>query len=545
MLINLIKARSHYVFTALAVFFVGCSSNSYQQLEQASSPLSAISTHSAAEQANAETIDLGFIEAPVFSRKTVPVIDLWERMRIGFSLDINIHNQRIQEQRNWYANNQNYLNRVSARANRYLYHVIEAIDKRGMPLELALLPIVESAYDPFAYSHGRASGMWQFIPATGKRFKLSQNWWYDGRRDVVASTDAALDYLSYLYQRFDGDWLLALAAYNSGGGNVSNAIKQNLAKHRPTDFWSLDLPKETRAYVPKLIALAQLVADPEHYNVSFSPLSNRPYFTQVNIESQIDLAQAAELADISLEELYLLNPGYNQWATSPDGPHLLNVPTQNAAAFQTNLAKLAPEKRISWVRYSIKSGDTLSTIAHRYRTTTKALSQINQLNNHRIRTGDVLFIPVASKGSEHYVYSSSQRLLAKQQRPATLGKTKQIHKVRAGDSFWELSRRYGVGMRELARWNGMGTTDKLRLGQKLVVWTKPQVVASNTSPALNREIIRQVGYRVRQGDSLARIAQKFNVSIANIENWNGINRKKYLQPGQSLKLYVDITRASL
>lgn len=489
--------------------------------------------------------ELIFFDVPQYTKKPVPIIDLWARMRSGFTLDIDIHNKRIRAQRNWYANNQRYIERVTNRANRYLYHVIDAIEERGMPLELALLPVVESAYDPFAYSHGRASGMWQFIPATGKRFNLPQNWWYDGRRDVVASTTAALDYLSYLHERFDGDWLLALAAYNSGGGNVRNAIKKNLKNNKPTDFWSLDLPQETRDYVPKLIALAQLIADPESYGISLTPLPNLPYFAQVEIGSQIDLAQAAELANIHLDELYLLNPGYNQWATSPDGPHRLNVPMSNAVEFQVNLAKLPPENRVSWIRYQIKSGDTLSTIAQHHRTTTKTLSQINQLKNNHIRAGNVLFIPVASKGSEHYALSAAQRLLAKQERPAARGKTKQVHTVRAGDSFWDLSRKYGAGMREIARWNGMGTTDKLRVGQKLVIWQKPQLTASSASPTADREIIRQVGYRVRQGDSLARIAQKFNVSIASIESWNGISRHKYLQPGQSLKLYVDITRASL
>lgn len=543
-------------FFCAAVFIVGITGCSSSQFQQATSPQNdqlAAEEHTAGDSVGPDTAAPASLRAaepeplsiPQLTKKPLPVTDVWQRARKGFSLNIDYENKRVQAQRRWYAGHQEYLNRVSKRAERYLYHVVDAIEQRDMPLELALLPIVESAYDPFAYSHGRASGMWQFIPGTGKRFGLEQNWWYDGRRDIVASTRAALDYLSYLERRFDGNWLLALAAYNSGEGNVRKAVKRNRAKQRPTDFWSLDLPKETRAYVPKLIALAQIVAKPAQYGVTLPPIGNRPYFAQVEVGSQVDLAQAAELAAISLNELYLLNPGYNQWATAPDGPHRLNVPVANAAQFQANLANLPPEKRISWIRYKIKRGDSLSTIARRHRTTAKALRQVNQLRNNNIRAGNVLFIPVASKGSEHYALSASQRLLAKQQAPAKQGKSKLVHRVRSGDSFWELSRRYGVGMRELARWNGMGTTDRLRIGQKLVIWTKPAVVATTAAPAINREIIRQVGYRVRPGDSLARIAQKFNVSIANIEAWNGINRKKYLQPGQSLTLYVDITRASL
>lgn len=547
MLTNIIKVKTSFVLMLLMFFLSGCSSqlSLYKpstNSQTAKAPVAPSPSHSSRA---VTTVELATIPLPEVTKKPVPVIDLWQRIRNGFQLDLSEDNRRIQAQRNWYARHQDYLDRVAKRAERYLHNVVEEIENRDMPLELALLPIVESAFDPFAYSHGRASGMWQFIPGTGKRYGLAQNWWYDGRRDVVASTRAALDYLSDLHKQFKGDWMLALAAYNSGGGNVRKAIRQNRRKHKPTDFWSLDLPRETRAYVPKLIALAQLVESPTKYNISLNPIPNKPYFAQVDVHSQIDLAQAAELAGISLDELYLLNPGFNQWATAPDGPHRLNVPVANASLFQENLTQMPAGERIQWERYKIRSGDSLIRIANRYHTTAASLRKVNNLRSNRIRAGDVLFIPVASKGSEHYALSASQRLKAKQQAPGKTGKTKIVHVTRSGDSFWKLSRRYGVGMRELARWNGMGTTDRLRIGQKLVIWTKPQQVATSASPAADRKIIRQVGYRVRSGDSLARIAQKFNVSIAQIESWNGINRQKYLQPGQSLKLYVDITRASL
>jgi len=469
-----------------------------------------------------------------------PIDDVWVRLRNNFSLDLDIDNKAIRQQRNWYAKHPEYFERVARRAERYLYYVAHAIEAQGLPAELALLPIVESAYDPFAYSHGRASGMWQFIPATGKGFGLEQNWWYDGRRDVVKSTDAALKYLSQLHKRFDDDWLLALAAYNSGGGNVNKAIRKNRKRGKATDFWSLQLPKETQAYVPKMIALAQILNDPERYGVKFPVIADQPYFATVDVGSQIDLAQAADLAGIELDELYLLNPGFNQWATSPDGPHQLNVPVDKADSFALKLAELPKEKRINWVRYIIKSGDTLSTIAARYRTTSKALRQINDIRGNNIRAGKPLFVPVASKGSEQYVLSATERLKSKQNRTSLSGRVKQIHIAQAGDSFWKIARRYGVNTRDVARWNNLGTTDTLRVGQKLVIWNKAKQTASSS-----RQVIRKVGYQVRSGDSLARIAQKFNIKISDIESWNGINRKKYLQPGQSLKLYVDITRASL
>lgn len=538
-----ISVRSVFV-SVLSIAISGCAMTQITQPSAQTPDKVLASAELAVNSTNTQAVSIESIAVPDLAKKPVPVIDLWQRTLSGFQLETDIENRRIKVQRDWYAGHQEYLNRVSARAERYLFHVVESLENRGMPTELALLPIVESAFDPFAYSHGRASGMWQFIPGTGRRFGLAQNWWYDGRRDVVASTQAALDYLDYLHKEFDGDWLLALAAYNSGEGNVRKAVRKNKSKGKALDFWSLDLPKETRAYVPKLIALAQLLEQPDKYGINFPAIANRPYFAQVATESQIDLAQAATLADISLEELYQLNPGFNQWATAPDGPHRLSVPWEKASLFASNLAALPAENRVKWIRYTIRRGDSLSTIALRHRTTAKALRQINQLSGNTIRAGKVLFIPVASQGAEHYALSATQRLLAKQQAPGSKGLNKQVHIVKSGDSFWELSRRYGVGMRELARWNSMGTTDRLKIGQKLVIWTKPSVVASAT-PAATREIIRQVGYRVRPGDSLARIAQKFNVSIANIEAWNGINRSKYLQPGQSLTLYVDVTRASL
>ena len=528
--------RSSIKFWVLAATLLVVSSCAYNTLPQNSS--AQVETQPAAPTVQPVTIaPIADVDIPP---KALPDEDLWQRARGNFQLDLSNNSRRTQVQRNWYASHQDYLDRVSTRSERYLFHVVSELEKRDMPGELALLPIVESAFDPFAYSHGRASGMWQFIPGTGKRFGLKQNWWYDGRRDIVESTRAALDYLQYLHKRFDNDWLLALAAYNSGEGNVGKAIRKNKKRGRNTDFWSLSLPKETRAYVPKLIALAQILDAPEQYKAHFKPVSNTPYFTQVDIGSQLDLAQAAELAEISLDELYLLNPGFNQWSTPPGGPHRISVPIDQAEVFTDALAALPKDQRISWIRYKIKRGDSLSTIANKHHTTPAALRKINNLKNNRIVANKVLFIPVASRGADHYVLSAAQRLQNKQNRVASSGKVKSIHVTRSGDSFWTISRKFKVGMRQLASWNGMAPTDPLPIGKKLVIWSKPAKQAGNS-----RTIIRNVGYKVKRGDSLARIASRFNVSINDIVSWNGLDRNKYLQPGQSLKLYVDVTRASL
>ncbi|MFD2228647.1 lytic transglycosylase [Alkalimarinus sediminis] len=472
--------------------------------------------------------------------------DLWVRMRSGFALDLDIDNPRFNSQFNWYKKHQRYIDRTTARSSRYLYHIVQETEKRGMPLELALLPIVESAFDPFAYSHGRASGIWQFIPGTGKAFGLKQDWWYDGRRDIVASTDAALTYLQALANRFDGDWLLALAAYNSGGGTVSKAIRYNKKRGLDTDFWSLKLPKETRAYVPKLLAISKLIKEPEKHGITLQSLPNEPYFDIVKVGSQIDLAQAADMADITVEELYLLNPGFNRWATSPLGPHRLLIPTTNSDKFKTALAELPSSKRVSWQRYTVKSGDSLIRIANKFNTTPSVIRQTNNLRSNMIRQGQKLLIPVATKGNDYYAFSSDNRI-EKKQNVAPRGKStsKIEYTVRSGDTLWDISRKYNVGVRSLAKWNSMAPTDPLKPGKKLVIWTKaaPSTVTSRYTPP-SRSNIRKVGYRVRKGDSLARIAGKFNVTVKQIVTWNNIDPNKYLKPGQKLKLHVDVTNGS-
>ncbi len=463
--------------------------------------------------------------------------DMWHEIRSGFEFDNSLDNSRIQAQLNWYKRHPKYLDRVSDRASRYMHFVMEEIKARGMPTEFALLPIVESAFDPFAYSHGRASGMWQFIPSTGRLYGMKQDWWYDGRRDILASTKGALNFLSDQYKRFN-DWDLALAAYNSGPGNVSKAIRYNKKRGRPTDFWALKLPKETQAYVPKMYALAKLVKDPEVFGIQLKEMSKDPYFEVVDVGSQIDLAQAARLANIELNELYLLNPGFNQWATSPDGPHHLLIPIENAQQFREELAAIPENERLTWERYKIASGDSLITIAKKFHTTVDVIRDVNNIRGSTIRAGKTLLIPVASKGIHNYELSAANRLAKRQNIKPSTQREKITYYVKSGDTLWDLARKYNVSVRALAKWNGMAPRDTLKKGQKLVIWQRADQVA--TAPE-NRSIIRKIGYKVRSGDSLYKIANKFNTSVAQIKKWNVIEQK-YLQPGQHLTLYVDVTR---
>ena len=465
--------------------------------------------------------------------------DIWQHIRKQLTFDVP-DNKRIRAQRNWYVKHPNYLDRVAKRAEPFLHYIVQELEANDMPIEMALLPIVESAFDPFAYSHGRASGMWQFVPETGKRFGMKQNWWYDGRRDVVASTQGAIKYLKYLHKFFDGDWMLALAAYNSGEGRVRRAVKNNARKNLPTDFWSLSLPKETRAYVPKLLALAEIVKDPERFNIKLYEIDNHPVIETVDIGSQLDLAKAARLTGLSLAEFQRLNPGFNRWATDPNGPHYLLIPSSKVAQFNEGLAKLTDKERLSWQRYKIKSGDSLIRIAKKFHTTPELIAKVNNVKGTQIRAGKHLLIPVAAQALDDYILSSDQRLAKKQSQKQS--GVKITHLVKSGDTLWDISRKYRVSTRSIAKWNGMAPKDYIKPGQSLVIWQKAKLTSA-TSKSAEQIVMRNITYRVRRGDSFARIADKFNVRISDIERWNSLNRKDYLQPGQMLKLSVDVTNS--
>ena len=469
--------------------------------------------------------------------KQEPMANIWDRIRNGFQIHDTSNNPRLQAEINWYSRHQKYLNRVVERAQPFLYYVTTEAEKRNLPTELVLLPIVESAYQTFAYSHGRASGIWQFIPSTGKIYGLKQNWWYDGRRDVYASTQAALKYLENLNREFKGNWLHALAAYNSGSGTVRRAIRNNKKRGKPTDFWHLKLPDETRAYVPKLLALKRLVENPQAYGITLNCVEDVPYFEAVNIDSQLDLAMAAEMADIDLDRLYQLNPAFNHWATAPYGPHRLLIPVDKADLFKQNLAQLPESERIKWKRHKIKSGETLSQIGDRYSVSVSSLKRLNNLRSHRIRAGKHLVIPVSSRKLSDYNLTAYQRKKTLQNIRRKGHKV--THIVQPGDTFWDLSRKYRVKSHSIARWNGMAIRDPLRAGQKLVIWTKSSAARSPVSS--RNGTIQRISYRVRNGDSLYLIAQKFNVAIRDLKRWNSF-KSKYLQPGQKIRLYVDVTR---
>ena len=464
--------------------------------------------------------------------------DLIGRISEGLVLPEASH-ASIDREFDWYVANADYLNLVLRRSEPYLHHIVEALQQAGMPLDLALLPIVESAYDPFAYSRGRAAGLWQIIPGTGRELGLKQDWWYDARRDVLASTEAALRYLRQLQEQFDGDWLLAVAGYNAGGGSVSRALGRAVADGNSADFWGVRdyLPVETRTYVPRLMALARLVADPQRHGVSLPAIEDEAYFRVIETGGQVDMAIAAQVVGMSTDELYRLNPGVNHWATDPDGPHRLLVPVDTADDFAAALSSPEGLPGIRWIRHMVSAGETLGHLAVEYRTTADVLKQANGLSNDLIRVGQGLMVPQPVGATD------GSALLAAAVTDGTEysagDERRQAYVVQAGDSLWSVARRYNVTVAELAQWNSMSPQDVLSIGRELLVWSDNPVFV----PTANQRI-RRVTYTVRRGDSLYRISTRFRVSVAELLQWNNISPERYLQPGQQLILFVDVTNQS-
>ena len=467
--------------------------------------------------------------------------DVWERIRANLSIPRHVSQPATQSRLKLYGNRQEFLDRVTARATPYIYYIVGELERRNMPLDLALLPVVESAYHPFAQSRSRAMGIWQFIPDTGKRFGLKQNSWYDGRRDILAATDAALTYLQELHTEFNGDWLLALAAYNAGELNIARAMEMNRKAGKPTDFWSLQLKNETMGYVPSLLAIAEIVANPAKYNITLTPIPNRPYFAVIDIGSQIDLATVAQLSGMNMDEIYTLNPGINKWATDPDGPHHLLLPVDRAEPFRQKLAALPVDERVRWKSYEVKRGDTIGHIANLYHMDINMLKQVNNLKSNMLREGTTLIIPASRLPLHKYTLSQDARSIGTLKRSGDGQRLTYI--IKSGDTLWDISNKYGVSVRQLSDWNGIEPKSVLRPGNELIVWSSAglvPVVAQTTVPADQKHI----RYTVQEGDSLWQIARRFGVSVMQLKQWNSLNNAR-LQPGQSLDIYTGIPPADV
>jgi len=427
-----------------------------------------------------EDVGDGLRAIPTIDLTAVPP-DLWDRIRTGFSMP-NLSNPLVQDRQIWYASQPSYVKRMVERSKRYLYYIVEELEKRGMPTELALLPMVESAFNPMAYSRSHASGLWQFIPSTGKSYKLQQNSWYDGRRDVVASTSAALDYLQFLYE-MHGDWHLALASYNWGENAVARAIEKNKAKGLPTDYSSLSMPTETRYYVPKLQALKNIIANPHSFGVDLEPVPNTPYFVTVEKTRDMDVRLAAKLADMPLTEFLALNPGHNRPVIVASGTPALVLPADRAQIFLANLESHG-EPLVSWSRYTLKPGDKLDHIAAMNGMSLARLKEVNGIGRHaKVGPGYQLMLPRKGASLDPLPAMFRQPTL-----PEASSTTRRLsYTVQRGDTLPRIAERYKVSADDLRRWNSIG---RLAAGQRLVIETRLAIPLKSTTPARKKRVTK-------------------------------------------------------
>lgn len=469
--------------------------------------------------------------------------DLWQVIanRQGIK---SVSNSRVQSRIDWISNHPEYLSLISKRAEPFLYLVVSELEKQNVPIEIALLPIVESDYYPFSYSHGTAAGLWQFIPSTGRMYGLEEDWWHADRRDVLASTKAAANYLNDLNKMFKGDWLLSIAAYNAGPGRIQRAIDTNIKLGKKTDFWSLDLPQETEKYVPKLLALSQVIKNPSRYNQKLLEIDNKPFLNEVELDSQFDLALISQWTGLSIDQIYNYNPGLKRWATPESLPYIMLLPEEVIYSFNDNLSKQGQRPKISWTRYKIKQGDSLSLIAQNYNTTIGQIMSVNELDNDVIRADKYLIVPLAQKSEGYYSLSDNQR--EKSRLNIQKNSEKIIYTVVAGDSLWKISTKFGTTINNLVRWNQISPSDSLSIGKELVILrdnkNKTELAKiTNTGIDINRDIF----YTVKEGDNLSRIAQKYNVKIAEIRSWNDLNEEYILQPGDKLTITINVVNSNL
>lgn len=445
--------------------------------------------------------------------------NVWDVLRGQFSLNHEATQPAVQHQIRWIVAHPSYLQKVARQSEPYIYHIVTEIKKRKLPGELALIPMIESSYDPFAYSGAGAAGLWQLMPGTGTDLGLKQDWWFDGRRSIGPSTNAALNYLAYLHHFFNGDWVLAFAAYDSGEGTLARIIKNSHQTKGKINFWSLNVPQETRAYIPRLLALAEVIQNPKRYRVELPDIPHAPYFEEVNIGSQIDLNHAAKLAGISYKDLIKLNPGFNRWATAPYRPYKLLIPADKVLNFNRNLAHVPLDERVSWTRHHVSAGDNLVLIAQKYHTTVNLIKELNQLKSNAVKKGQFVLIPsgekpvVATKASAPAPITPPHFMAHKQY--------KVIHIVQKNETYAQVQSKYGVTTKNIQTWNHLDGKKPLRQGLQLIIWKQANTIGT---------------YIVKRGDTLSAIAKQNNTKTSRLVQLNPQLKSAHLRIGQKITL---------
>lgn len=449
-----------------------------------------------------------------------PEDTVWETIRQGFGM-ADLPEAVVNRELHRYTRHLQYTQRMAFRSRMYLYYIVSETQRRGMPTEIALLPFVESAFQPEAFSKSKAAGLWQFIPSTGDIFDLRQSSWRDDRLDVLESTRAALDYLQNLYQQF-GDWHLALAAYNWGEGSIRRAISINERRGKPTDFMSLQLPEETSRYVPKLLAIKALIKEPQKFDLKLPEIANEPYFVRITKSRDLDVETAAQLAETDLEEFKLLNPSFNRPVIVAAHQRPILIPAEKADVFVSNLLNWqATGKPLSnWSTYTLKKGDTLNKVAKRFSMTVADLRAANKIpTGRKVQIGSTLLVKGA--GSEDISHTQAKSEMELVPLPSTRRIT---YRVRKGDTIGTIAKRFGMKTADVRRVNRL-KSNTIRVGQRLKLEVRD----------VQRRKIRARNYTVRAGDTLYSIAKKFNVSVSHLRDTNGLDDLQ-LKPGQKLRI---------
>ena len=393
----------------------------------------------------------------------------------------------------------------------FLYFVIKELEKNNLPIELSILPYIESNYDPFSISPSGAVGMWQFMPRTGRLYELNKSWWSEDRHDPFKSTEAAIGYLKYLYQRFDGDIYLSIAAYNAGPSLVDKRINQNKRKGEDIDFWSLNLPTQTKNYVPKYIALRELILNPQKYGITLPNIPYESVVQKITIPGQVEILALSEYLEIKPELLYKLNAGYTKWASAPKDESIFFIPKEKYFLFSSEKNPFNKTNDINWISHTVNKGDNLWDLAIKYDTEVDVIKEVNYLNNDLLSINDNLLIPLGKTKSNNFI-------------------PYEMYIVSEGDTLWSIAKKYNLNVNDLARMNSLNKNEYLQLGQQLSIGNK-NIYRNMESKK------RTILYSVKQGDNLFKISELFDVTISSIEEINKFSNPT-LMPGQIIKIAI-------
>lgn len=454
-----------------------------------------------------------FKDSIIIDEQNCNTTSVWYYLRKNFKLTKCIDYKKINAHATIIAKDPQYIKQLVQRAGPYIDYIIGKLEQNQLPIEIALLPMIESNFNPFAQSSAGAAGLWQMMPGTATGFGVAQNCWYDGRKDIVDSTNAAIKYLQYLYKLFDSDWLLALAAYNSGEGTIKKAIANNRKNNKPTDFWSLDIPQQTKDYVPRLLALVAIINNPKKYNVTLPSFEQKKYFKIIQIDTQISLHTIAKLANLSLDDIILLNPGYTKNNTSPVDKNKILLPCNSINNFKHNLKHFSHT-----VNYKVKPKDSLIKIAKQFKVTIQEIQSINKLSNNNIRIGQILVIPNSILQPDD-VIQNIHPLSKRNQNNTNIPKHKKIlHTVKKNDTYASIAKKYGVSIAAIEFWNKNSHHKPLKLNQTIIIWQKNKTIT----------------HVIKKGEVLSIIAKNYQVSVATIMSLNKLKSAKFIKAGQKL-----------